>query len=476
MSHVYERYETVIGLEVHIELKTASKIFCGCKTAFGGKPNTQVCPICVGLPGTLPTLNKHAVELGIKAGLATDCSISLLSFFDRKNYFYPDLPKAYQISQNDIPLCRDGYVNITVNGKTKRIRIERIHLEEDAGKLTHTEGGTLIDYNRCGVPLIEIVSRPDIRSAEEAKAYLSELRLIMMYAGVSDCKMNEGSFRCDVNLSVRKIGDRLLGVRTEMKNINSFAFVAEAIEYESKRQIDLLESGGRVLMETRRFDSDTGKTYTMRVKESAADYRFFRDPDLPPFEISQSTVDTVKNDLPLLPKELRKILKDNYGLADDTVEIIVSRPAMSSYFLRSAELTAYPRTVANLMVSELLGTQAADEFAPAVSWERLSAVAELFGNGEINSSTVKKLLSMLEKDAVSTPEELVERHGMRQINDRRLLRCELDKVFENTPKLFEDYKNGKIAAKKAIIGKVMAATGGKANPIILNELFEEITK
>lgn len=476
MSHVYKQYETVIGLEVHIELNTASKIFCGCKTAFGGKPNTQVCPICAGLPGTLPTLNRHAVELGIKAGLATGCSISPLSFFDRKNYFYPDLPKAYQISQNDTPLCRDGYIDITVNGKNKRIGIERIHLEEDAGKLTHTEDGTLIDYNRCGVPLIEIVSRPDLRSAEEAKAYLSELRLIMMYAGVSDCKMNEGSFRCDVNLSVRKVGDTALGTRTEMKNINSFNFVAEAIDYESKRQIDLLESGGRVLMETRRFDSDTGKTYTMRVKETAADYRFFREPDLPPLQISDRTVDSLRDSLPLLPDELRKTLKDKYGLAEDTAEIIVSRPAMSSYFLRAAELTDYPRTVANLMISELLGTQAADEFDPLVSAERLSAVAELFGNGEINSSTVKKLLSMLEKDAVSTPEELVERHGMRQINDRGLLCDELDKVLENTPKLLEDYKNGKTAAKKAIIGKVMAATGGKANPMILNELFEEITK
>lgn len=476
MTDVYQKYETVIGLEVHIELKTASKIFCGCPTDFGGKPNTQVCPVCAGLPGTLPTLNRHAVELGIKAGLATGCSISPLSFFDRKNYFYPDLPKAYQISQNDLPLCRDGYVDITLNGKSKRIGIERIHLEEDAGKLVHTESGTLIDYNRCGVPLIEIVSRPDLRSAEEARAYLSELRLIMMYAGVSDCKMNEGSLRCDVNLSVRRIGDRSLGTRTEMKNINSFAFVAQAIEYESKRQIDLLEGGGRVLMETRRFDSGTGKTHTMRVKEAAADYRFFREPDLPPLQISDQIVSTLKNSLPTLPRELRNTLKEKHGLPEDTAEIIVSRPAMSDYFLRAAELTAHTRTVANLMVSELLGTQAADEFTPVLSAERLSAVAELFEGGEINSSTVKKLLSMLEKDAVSTPEELVERHGMRQINDRELLYRELEKILESTPKLYEDYKNGKTAAKKAIIGKVMASTGGKANPIILNELFENMTK
>ena len=476
MTDVYQKYETVIGLEVHIELNTASKIFCGCSTAFGGQPNTQVCPVCAGLPGTLPTLNRHAVELGIKAGLATGCSISTLSFFDRKNYFYPDLPKAYQISQNDTPLCRDGYVDITLNGKAKRIGIERIHLEEDAGKLTHTESGTLIDYNRCGVPLIEIVSRPDLRSAEEARAYLSELRLLMMYAGISDCKMNEGSFRCDVNLSVRRIGDRSLGTRTEMKNINSFAFVVQAIEYESKRQIDLLESGGRVLMETRRFDSDTGKTHTMRVKETAADYRFFREPDLMPLQISEQLVSTLKDSLPRSPQELRREFKEKYGLAEDTSEILVSRPAMSRYFLRAAELTTHTRTVANLMVSELLGTQTADEFTPLFSAERLSAVAELFGNGEINSSTVKKLISMLENDPCATPEELVECHALRQINDRELLSVELNKVLKDTPKLFEDYKNGKTAAKKAIIGKVMAATGGKANPIILNELFENMTQ
>ena len=476
MTSVYEKYETVIGLEVHIELNTASKIFCGCSTTFGAQPNTQVCPICAGLPGTLPTVNKQAVELGIKAGLVTNCTISPLSFFDRKNYFYPDLPKAYQISQNDIPLCRNGYVSITVSKEQKRIEIERIHLEEDAGKLTHTEGGTLIDYNRCGVPLIEIVSRPDIRSADEAKAYLSELRLIMMYAGVSDCRMNEGSFRCDVNLSVRKKGDTALGVRTEIKNINSFNFVAQAIEYESKRQIDLLENGGKVLMETRRFDADTGKTVTMRVKENAADYRFFREPDLPPLEISKDTVDSIKKSLPILPQEFRRILRDKYGISDGTAEIIISRPSMSSYFLRAAAFTSFPRTVANLMVTELLGNQAADEFAPSVSAQRLSAVAELFGKDEINSSTVKKLLSMLEKDSMSTPDELVEKYGLRQINDRDFLRRELETVLENNPKLFEDYRNGKSAAKKAIIGKVMASTGGKANPIILNGLFEDITK
>ena len=474
MNSIYKGYETVIGLEVHIELDTASKIFCGCPTAFGAVPNTQVCPVCAGLPGTLPSLNKRAVELCVKAGLATDCTISHVSHFDRKNYFYPDLPKAYQISQNDLPLCRDGHVDITVDNASKRIGIERIHLEEDAGKLIHTDNGTLIDYNRCGVPLIEIVSRPDIRSAEEAKAYLSELRLIMMYAGISDCKMNEGSFRCDVNLSVRKAGDENFGVRTEMKNINSFTFVGQAIEYESKRQIELLENGGKVRMETRRFDANTGKTYTMRVKESAADYRFFREPDLLPLKISQDTVEDIKNSLPLSPANVRKKLSECFGLAKDIIEIIVARPAMSDYFLRAMEYTSFAQTVANLMVTEFLGGQAADEFCPPVSAKQLSEVAELFGTGEINSSTVKKLLSMLKNTDLSAT-ELVEQNDMRQINDRIKIRYELDKVLNETPKLLEDYRNGKIAAKKAIIGKVMAATGGKANPVVLSEIFDSVT-
>ena len=473
MTSIYESYETVIGLEVHIELSTASKIFCSCSTEFGAEPNTQVCPICAGLPGTLPTLNKRAVELGITAGLATGCTISPVSYFDRKNYFYPDLPKAYQISQNDTPLCRDGYVDITVDNASKRIGIERIHLEEDAGKLIHTDNGTLIDYNRCGIPLIEIVSRPDIRSAEEAKAYLSELRLIMLYAGISDCKMNEGSFRCDVNLSVRKKGDERLGVRTEMKNINSFTFVGQAIEYESKRQIDLIESGGRVLMETRRFDANTGKTQTMRVKESAADYRFFREPDLLPLRISADTIDSIKSSLPLSPISLRKKLNECFGLAEDIIEIIVSRPAMSDYFLRAVEHTSFAQTVANLMVTEFLGEQAADEFCPPVSAKQLSEVAELFGTGEINSSTVKKLLSMLKNTDLSAS-ELVAQKDMRQINDRDQIRYELDRVLHDTPKLLIDYQNGKLAAKKAIIGKVMAATGGRANPIALNEIFDSL--
>ena len=474
MNSIYKGYETVIGLEVHIELDTASKIFCGCPTAFGAVPNTQVCPVCAGLPGTLPSLNKRAVELCVKAGLATGCTISHVSHFDRKNYFYPDLPKAYQISQNDLPLCRDGHVDITVDNASKRIGIERIHLEEDAGKLIHTDNGTLIDYNRCGVPLIEIVSRPDIRSADEAKAYLSELRLIMMYAGISDCKMNEGSFRCDVNLSVRKAGDENFGMRTEMKNINSFTFVGQAIEYESKRQIELLENGGKVRMETRRFDANTGKTYTMRVKESAADYRFFREPDLLPLKIPQDTVEDIKSSLPLSPANVRKKLSECFGLAKDIIEIIVARPAMSDYFLRAMEHTSFAQTVANLMVTEFLGGQVADEFCPPVSAKQLSEVAELFGTGEINSSTVKKLLSMLKNTDLSAT-ELVEQNDMRQINDRIKIRYELDKVLQETPKLLEDYRNGKIAAKKAIIGKVMAATGGKANPIVLNEIFESVT-
>ena len=473
MTDIFNKYETVIGLEVHVELATDSKIFCGCSTSFGAPPNTHVCPVCTGLPGTLPTLNRKAVRLAVAAGIATGCSVSTRSRFDRKNYFYPDLPKAYQITQSDIPICENGQVDIHVDGEQKRIRIQRIHLEEDAGKLIHGADGTLIDYNRCGVPLIEIVSHPDIRSAKEARAYLTELRLILMYAGVSDCKMNEGSFRCDVNLSVRKKGDTELGVRTEMKNINSFAFVAGAIEFESRRQMAVLESGGRVLAETRRYDPSTGETYTMRVKESAADYRFFPEPDLPSVNLTNEEVSEIKHSLPLLPDALRLKLKKDCELSEDNAEIIISRPQMSAYFLRAAERTKYPKAVANLMMTELLGGMEADRFEPTVGAESLSEVAELYGDGEINSSTVKKLLGILSAGAEQSPEELVDLYGLRQINDRDALWQVLEDVLETQPKLREDYKNGKLAAKKAIIGKAMAVTHGKANPIILNELFEQ---
>ncbi|MEE1066805.1 MAG: Asp-tRNA(Asn)/Glu-tRNA(Gln) amidotransferase subunit GatB, partial [Acutalibacteraceae bacterium] len=302
-----KEYEMVIGLEVHVELKTKTKIFCNCETSFGAEPNSHTCPVCMGLPGTLPVLNDKVVEYAVKAGLATNCKIANFSKQDRKNYFYPDLPKAYQISQFDLPLCEHGYLDIETESGSKRIGITRIHIEEDAGKLVHDDiHGTMIDCNRCGVPLIEIVSEPDIRSAEEAKAYLQKLRAIILYTGISDCKMNEGSFRCDVNLSVREKGSKKFGTRTEMKNINSFQFVVKAIEYEYKRQIEAIENGEKIVQETRKFDADTGKTYSMRGKENANDYRYFPDPDLPPIELSDEKIEKIKTTIPELPDARKK--------------------------------------------------------------------------------------------------------------------------------------------------------------------------
>lgn len=471
---LYEKYEAVIGLEVHVQLATDSKIFCSCSTSFGASPNTNICPICMGLPGVLPTLNEKAIRLAVLAGLATNCTISSITSFDRKNYFYPDLPKAYQITQNELPICREGYLDIDVEGKTKRIGIQRIHMEEDAGKLIHhPQLGTLIDYNRCGVPLIEIVSYPHIRSAEEAKAYLNELRTSLLFAQVSDCKMNEGSFRCDVNLSVRKKGDTQLGTRTEMKNINSFNFVGKAIEFEFLRQARILERGDKVVPETRRFDAATCETHTMRVKETAADYRFFAEPDLPPFAIAKEYVESLKSTMPSMPSERRRIYRERYGLSVTDCEIITSRPQMSDYFEKAAALTDYPKAVANLMITDLLSTVGAEGFDVSVTPEHLAEIATLYGDGEINSSTVKKLLSMLSQSELS-PRELVEKHAMAQINDPVKIADMLKQVLSDNPKLLEDYKSGKTAVKKAIIGKMMAVSAGKANPATADKIFEEI--
>ena len=315
-------YEMVIGLEVHVELKTETKIFCGCSTKFGAPPNTQCCPVCTGMPGSLPVLNGKVVEYAVMAGLATNCEIATYSKQDRKNYFYPDLPKAYQISQYDLPLCSHGYLDIETEAGKKRIGITRIHIEEDAGKLTHVEGhGTLIDCNRCGVPLIEIVSEPDLRSAEETKAYLQKLRAIILYTGVSDCKMNEGSFRCDVNLSIRKKGSDQLGTRTEMKNLNSFQSVVKAIEYEFARQVSVLDEGGEVIQETRRFDMNTGKTASMRSKENADDYRYFPDPDLVPIVVSDTFRKELEDRIPVLPDQRKQQYQSQYGLSSLTAAL-----------------------------------------------------------------------------------------------------------------------------------------------------------
>lgn len=470
---LYKGYEMVIGLEVHVELKTKTKIFCNCKTDFGAEPNTHVCPVCMGMPGTLPVLNKKVVDYAIKAGLATNCTIARFSKQDRKNYFYPDLPKAYQISQYDLPLCEHGYVDIETADGTKRIGITRIHIEEDAGKLVHdAKLGTLIDCNRCGVPLIEIVSEPDIRSAEEADAYLRKLRAAILYTGVSDCKMNEGSLRCDVNLSVRKPGEPF-GTRTEMKNINSFQFIAKAIDYEYRRQVDALESGEGVVQETRRFDADSGKTYSMRKKEDANDYRYFPDPDLPPIVITEEKLAALKAEIPMLPDERKKLYTETYGLTAYDSEVITNELAVADYFEKTACATRYPKLAANMLITDILRNYDSETGDLPVKPERLAALADLLGDGKINSSTGKKIVAELLANDFD-PAVYVAEHGLEQINDRAVLEQAVREVLMSDAKSVTSYKAGKTAALKALIGKVMAKTGGKANPVTVNELMQTL--
>lgn len=470
-------YELVCGLEVHVELKTATKIFCSCPTAFGAPPNTQCCPVCAGMPGALPVLNRKVVELAVTAGLALNCSVTRLSREDRKNYFYPDLPKAYQISQFDLPLCTGGYVDILSDGRQKRIGITRIHIEEDAGKLIHDDSGTLIDLNRCGVPLIEIVSEPDIRSAAEAADYARKLRSILLAAGVSDCRMNEGSLRCDVNLSVRKRGETALGTRTEMKNLNSFNYVEKAVEYEYRRQVELIKSGKKVVQETRRFDAASGKTFTMRVKENADDYRYFPDPDLPWISVGDEELGRLRRALPKLPDE-RKTEYISLGLSTKDAEQLVSDPALYEFFDAAVRLTKYPKILANLILGELLSlTDGEIKLEPGA----LAKVSQLFGDGIVNSSTAKKLVRVLydaaEAGKAIDPESYVQENNLAQIRDEGLLRGFVKEALDADPKAAEAYKAGKTAAAKAIMGKIMAKTGGRGDPVILDRLlYEELGK
>ncbi len=470
---LYKGYEMVIGLEVHVELKTKTKIFCNCKTDFGAEPNTHVCPVCMGMPGTLPVLNRKVVDYAIKAGLATNCTIVRFSKQDRKNYFYPDLPKAYQISQYDLPLCEHGYVDIETENGAKRIGITRIHIEEDAGKLVHDDKlGTLIDCNRCGVPLIEIVSEPDIRSAEEADAYLRKLRAAILYTGVSDCKMNEGSLRCDVNLSVRKPGEPF-GTRTEMKNLNSFQFIAKAIDYEYHRQVDALESGEGVVQETRRFDSNSGKTYSMRKKEDANDYRYFPDPDLPPIVITEEKLAALKAEIPMLPDERKAIYTEKFGLTAYDSEVITNELAVADYFEETANKTHYPKLAANMLITDILRACDTEAGGIPVKPERLAALVDLLGDGKINSSTAKRIVCILLENDFD-PAAYVAEYGLEQINDRAVLEKIVREVLAADSKSVSSYKAGKTAALKAIVGKVMAKTEGRANPVAVTELAENL--
>ncbi len=468
-------YEMVIGLEVHCELSTETKIFCSCPTKFGAEPNTQVCPVCLGMPGTLPVLNEQVVNYAIKAGLATGCKIGSFSKQDRKNYFYPDLPKAYQISQYDLPLCYEGKLEIETDKGTKAIGITRIHIEEDAGKLVHDEKqGTMIDCNRCGVPLIEIVSEPDIRSADEAVAYFKKLRAILLYTDISDCRMNEGSLRCDVNLSIRKKGAEQFGTRTEMKNLNSFQFILKAIDYEYKRQIELVEKGEQVVQETRRFDQSNGKTFSMRKKEDANDYRYFPDPDLLPIVSTKQKIDEIGATIPMLPDARKEIYVKSYGLTSYDAELLTNDMNIANYFESAAKKTSHTKILANLMIGDVLKMVEGEDVSPNIDEDVIGEIAELIGTGYVNSSVGKRLIKDLWEKGSCSVKEYVDDNDMAQISDKDILTTYVKEVLEKSEKLVTDYKSGKTNAFKAIVGQVMAKTSGKGNPIVVNEIITKL--
>lgn len=489
---VLDQYEMVIGLEVHVELKTKTKIFCGCPTDFGAPPNTQCCPVCSGMPGSLPVLNEQVLNYAIKAGLATNCTIASLSKQDRKNYFYPDLPKAYQISQLDLPLCEHGWLDIATDNAAgdgtgtagertgaageKRIGITRIHIEEDAGKLIHREGGgTLIDMNRCCVPLIEIVSEPDMRSAAEARAYLQKLRAIILYTGVSDVRMNEGSLRADVNLSVRKKGETALGTRTEMKNLNSFQFIVKAIEYEFARQVEAVENGEAIVQETRRYDQNSGKTFSMRRKEDANDYRYFPDPDLPPIRVTPERLAALKAEIPVLPDERKKGYVEKYGITPYAAEQLTLQRAVADYFEDTAERTEHPKLAANIVLSDIMPRlEAEDEIIP-IPAAHTAAIAQMTGAGRINSRTVRELVRLLWEEAgARDPETLVRENGWEQVSDRATLEALAREVMAEQPQSVDSYRAGKTAALQALVGQVMKKTAGRGNPTAIQEIMTEL--
>jgi len=466
-------FETVIGVEVHVELKTKTKIFCGCSTQFGGEPNSHTCPVCMGLPGAIPVLNEEVVNYAIQAGLATNCEITRIGKQDRKHYFYPDLPNSYQISQDDLPLCKGGYLDIEVGGRTKRIGITRIHIEADAGKLIHKDGvGSLVDYNRAGVPLIEIVSEPDLRSAEETRAFLQKLRAIMLYLNISDCKMNEGSFRCDVNLSVREKGHKEYGTRTEMKNLNSFQSIMRSIEYEAQRQIQEIKEGREIIQETRRFDQNTGRTFSMRSKEDSQDYRYMPDPDLMPIVIDEERVKKLEASLPELPDVRKKTYMEKYGLNSYDAEQLISSKDVANYFEEAAKSSQDAKILANLMITEVFRITDLDDFKVPFEPKDLAELVNLLAEGRINTSTSKKVLDEMVKSNKS-PAIIVKEQDLEQINDRQTLLPIVEEAIKLSERAVKEYKEGKGKALQAIIGKVMGKTRGKANPELVIKLLKE---
>lgn len=473
-------YEIVMGLEVHAELSTKTKIFCSCPTTFGAAPNTHTCPICMAMPGTLPVLNEKVVEYAVKAGLATNCEISRNSKNDRKNYFYPDLPKAYQISQFDQPLCEHGYVEIETSEGKKKIRLTRIHIEEDAGKLNHDDlgGGSLVDLNRAGVPLIEIVSEPDLRTAEEVEQYLRKLKSILEYIEVSDCKMQEGSLRADVNVSVRKIGSKEFGTRTEMKNMNSFRSIVRAIEYEAQRQIDVLEDGGKIDQETLRWDDVSGKTFSMRDKEDAQDYRYFPDPDLVAIKLSEEYIENIRQGLPELPESRKKRYLEEFKLSEKDANIIIASKYLSNLFEEATKISGNAKAVNNWIISDISRILNEKELEPneiPFTSEQLANLVILIDKGTISSSIGKKVLEELFENP-REPQKIIEEKGWAQISDEGAIKEVVLKILEANPQSVADYKAGKDRALGFLVGQAMKETKGKANPQMLNQMFLENLK
>lgn len=474
------KYETVIGLEVHVELHTKTKIFCGCSTEFGAPPNSHTCPVCLGHPGVLPVLNRQAVDYAMKAAMALNCKIGDVSKFDRKNYFYPDSPKAYQISQFDQPIGEHGYIDIEVDGRTKRIGITRLHLEEDAGKLTHVDGGyaSLVDFNRVGTPLVEIVSEPEISSPEEAKAYLEKLRAIMQYCDVSDVKMEEGSMRCDANISLRPAGQKEFGIRAELKNMNSYRGVQRGLEYEQYRQAEILDDGGVVVQETRRWDEAQGKTFSMRGKEEAHDYRYFPDPDLVSIHINEEWKERIRASIPELPDARKVRYASEYGLPEYDAGVITSSKAIADLFESSLTYTSDAKSVSNWIMGDLLGYLNSSNLELSdvkLTGQGLGEMINLIEKGTISSKIAKTVFKeMLQSGKL--PAQIVEEQGLVQISDEGAILAIVKEVVANNPASVQDYKAGKDKAIGFLVGQVMKQSKGKANPGLVNKLLVEVLK